>query len=267
MSRPLVIAGNWKMYKTIPEAVAFIESLASLWKESQAPGKSVEVLLAVPFTAIHAASRAAAHLPIKIGGQNMHDAQEGAFTGEVAGSMLRDAGATFVVLGHSERRHYFHESNEFIHHKVVRALQEKLIPILCIGETLEEREAGKTHAVLERQLKECLGGVTSHLALPYLMIAYEPVWAIGTGKTATPQMVESVHAFIKELLQKILGKKAMQQVRVLYGGSVKSDNIVSLLQLSDVDGALIGGASLSPEIFADMIDKAAPIVKEEVKVD
>ena len=199
------------------------------------------MLLAVPFTALQAAQGS----EIEIGAQNMHDAAEGAFTGEISANMLWDAGATFVILGHSERRHLFGETNAFIHRKVVRALEEELQPLLCIGETEEERAHGRTADVLKRQLDECLKGVDPEK----VMIAYEPVWAIGTGKTATPEIAEEAHQQIRAHLG-----ESGKGVAILYGGSVKPETMKPLMQQPNVNGVLVGGASLDVETFAKIVN-------------
>jgi triosephosphate isomerase (TIM) len=196
----------------------------------------------VPFTALSAAAEAAKGTSLRIGAQNMHEAKEGPFTGEISGAMLKEAGATFVLLGHSERRSHFGETDPKIHQKVLRALEVGLTPVLCVGETLAEREAGRTEEVLERQLKVALEGIRGDL-----MVAYEPVWAIGTGRSATPQMASEVHAFCRAHV----GKK----VPILYGGSVKEDNIAELISESEIDGVLVGNASLNSEKFSQMIKK------------
>jgi triosephosphate isomerase len=246
MKKSMVI-GNWKMYKTVSETVAFIKELAPLVENSNA-----EVCLAVPFTSITAAVEAAKDTNIVIGAQNMNDASEGAFTGEIAAIMLKEIGAEFVLLGHSERRTLFHETDPYINRKVIKALEDDLTPVLCIGETAAEREENKTEEVLQRQLEECLSGVGEEPASK-LVIAYEPVWAIGTGKTATPQMAEEAHAFIRKCLTKQFGKKIAQGLSILYGGSVKPDNMAALMQEKNIDGALVGGASLQVKNFSAII--------------
>jgi triosephosphate isomerase (TIM) len=236
-----MIIGNWKMYKTGSEAKSFILSLIPLIENT-----SKQAFLAVPFTSIQEACEAARGSRIVIGAQNMHDAEEGAFTGEVSASMLTQAGAQFVILGHSERRHLFFETNAFIHRKIKSALKAGLTPILCIGETEEERKQGRTKEVLTRQLKECLGDLTES-DIMRLAIAYEPVWAIGTGQSATPAMAQETHALIREHLPK--------KIPILYGGSVKPDNAEALLSQPDINGALVGGASLNVETFVRIIEK------------
>jgi triosephosphate isomerase (TIM) len=239
---PLIV-GNWKMHKTGAEAQSFIQAL---------PGRA---WLAVPFTALSDASRAAQGTEIVIGAQNMHDAEEGAFTGEISANMLKSAGARFVLLGHSERRHLFHESNAFIAKKVKRALQHGLTPILCVGETEGEREKGLTHQVLLSQLTECLKEVADS-ELPHLILAYEPVWAIGTGKTATPQIAQDAHRACRSFLEKRGGESLARQIPILYGGSVSPATLDALLEERDIDGALVGGASLNIETFSKMMRKS-----------
>ncbi len=245
-ARPVVIAGNWKMNKTNREALSFLAKLTP-----QIGNTSCQVLLAVPFTLLQTVKNNA--LGVMTGAQNMHDAAEGAYTGEISAGMLKDAGALFVLLGHSERRHLFHESSAWINKKVFSALAEGLMPIVCIGETLQEREQGKTKEILEAQLRESLDRLSKE-QIENSMIAYEPVWAIGTGVTATPQQAQEMHAFCRKWLAEKWGQSTADLVPLLYGGSVKPDNIRSLLEQSDIDGVLVGGASLSPDIFAQLIN-------------
>ena len=221
------------MHKTALDAVHYVEAITPLLQ-----GVESQVFLAVPFPSITSAAQAAKRADISIGAQNMHDAAEGAFTGEVSGRMLKSAGASFVLLGHSERRSLFGEDDAFIHRKVLRALQDDLIPILCVGETWEEREEGLTEKVLHRQLSTALAGV----ALDNLIVAYEPVWAIGTGKSATPTMVAEAHAICRKYAP----------VPLLYGGSVNAENAPQLISQKNVDGVLVGGASLSPQTFTQI---------------
>jgi len=246
--RQKLIAGNWKMYKTGKEAREFVTKLSFL--VCQAPCR---VLLAVPFTAIESAKEAALGSLIEIGAQNMHDAIEGAFTGEICSRMLKEAGATFVLLGHSERRHHFHETNAFIHRKLKRALAEDLQPILCIGETESQREAGKTQEVLYSQLAECLQNLTSQ-EMQKIILAYEPVWAIGTGRAATSQMAQEVHLLCRRFLENQYDVQTAKRSLILYGGSVKPENINDLIEQPDIDGALVGGASLEASSFAQIIN-------------
>jgi triosephosphate isomerase len=240
--RAQIIAANWKMHKTGVEAEEFLNKL-----NSQLPNPSVKIFVAPSFTALSRAS--ALKSPALIGAQNMHEADEGAFTGEVSARMLKEAGARFVILGHSERRHLFHETDALIQKKLKKALTSQLLPILCIGETLEERESGKTFEVLTRQLKTALEGS----APAEIILAYEPVWAIGTGKTATPEIAAEAHRYCRDLLKKIWGENAGAKTSILYGGSVTPENISGLAKQPDIDGALVGGASLDVHKFIQII--------------
>ena len=245
--RPL-IAGNWKMHTTRAEAAALIEAI----KPAAAAARDREVAVAPPYTALETATRAIAGTAIALAGQNLHWEPKGAYTGEVAGEMLKDAGCTYVIIGHSERRQHFGESNETVRQKIAAALRAGLKPIVCLGETLREREGGNTLPVVERQLRDGLLEFGRDV-LRGLAIAYEPVWAIGTGKTATPEQAEEVHAAIRALLRELAGENGGAAVRILYGGSVKADNIDSLMAQPNIDGALVGGASLDPESFSRII--------------
>lgn len=247
MARATIIAGNWKMHKTIGQAKRFIEELAPQIEDAQC-----EVLIAPPFTAIAACAIAAASTRIQIGAQNMSDMDEGAFTGEISTLMLKDAGASFVILGHSERRCHFQETDQHIHHKLKRAILEEFPVILCIGENEKERGSGHTEKVLKKQLDGCLGGLTPE-ELHGLAIAYEPIWAIGTGKVATDEIAQSAHEHIREHIGKSWDAEIAENLSILYGGSVKPSNIENLLNQPDIDGALIGGASLDVEAFANMV--------------
>lgn len=247
-NRPVVIAGNWKMYKTIEEAVKFIEELTPLVKNS-----SARIYLAVPFTIIKSAADAAKDSNIVIGAQNMNDASEGAYTGEIAGKMLKDAGAKFVILGHSERRRLFHETDSFINKKVKRAVLDDLEVIFCVGETREQREAEKTHEVLTNQLVEGLEGITSQ-QLENIILAYEPVWAIGMSQAATSDTAEEAQAFCRKVIGEKWEEKAAERMVIQYGGSVKPDNAKEFLDQPDIDGLLVGGASLSVQDFAKIIN-------------
>ncbi|PIE71630.1 MAG: triose-phosphate isomerase [Deltaproteobacteria bacterium] len=246
--RTPLIAANWKMHKTAAEATADITALAARIQGIQ----DIDVLVAPPFTSISAALEAAASTRIAIGGQNLYWEEKGAFTGEISASMLAEIGCRYVLVGHSERRQFFGETDERVCKKIAAAFQHGLIPVLCIGETEKERDAEKTVSVLDNQLKNGLKGFDSS-ALETLVIAYEPVWAIGTGKTATPAMVQDVHAFIRTFLTRQYGEQLAGRIRILYGGSVKPANIGDLMALPDVDGALVGGASLNPASFADIV--------------
>jgi triosephosphate isomerase (TIM) len=245
------IAANWKMYKTVHEAVAFVKEFRSLVKNIVA----VEIVVAPPFTALHAVAEAARSSNVGVSGQNLHWEKEGAFTGEVSAGMLREAGAEYVIIGHSERRRLFGETDQSVNRKLVAALAAGLTPIVCIGETLEEREAEQTLPVLDRQIKDGLDGLTAD-QVHSLVIAYEPVWAIGTGRNATPEQAAEAHAHIRGRLRSWFGGPAADGCHVIYGGSVKPDNIHDLIVLPDVDGALVGGASLDVRGFADIVSRS-----------
>ncbi len=248
MSRTPLIAGNWKMHTTIDEAVTLAEAVA----EASQGLSDRQVMIAPPFTALSAVAKAVAASPVLIAGQNVCWEEKGAFTGEVAPSMLKDAGCTMAIIGHSERRHIFGESDAMINKRVLGAQGAGLIPILCIGETLAEREAEKTFTVLEEQTRKGLAEVT--ITDPAkLVIAYEPVWAIGTGKTASKEQAQEVHAFLRKIITDLYEKNIASQIRILYGGSVNSDNVDALMAQQDVDGALVGGAALKPEAFIRII--------------
>jgi triosephosphate isomerase len=251
--RAPLIAANWKMYKTIDEGKAFIETLAPLLSPP-----FPKVYIAVPFTTLKTLCETAASAnkkhgtKIQIGAQNMHDASEGAFTGEIAAQMLVDAGASFVILGHSERRHLFNETSPFINRKVKAALQAKLTPIVCIGETLQERDGGKGEETVLTQLQESLEGIDADQAAS-LVLAYEPVWAIGTGRTATGKQAQQMHKMIRDFAAKHWDKATAERLTILYGGSVKPANTKELLDQPDIDGVLVGGASLNVESFNQII--------------
>ena len=244
MTRDFIVVGNWKMYKTSREAADDVEELIGLVE-----GCKAKIFLAVPYTAIATVARAVKGTEIAVGAQNVHEARDGAYTGEVAALMLKEAGAEFVLLGHSERRTLFGETDEAIQRKVVRALQDDLIPILCVGETAEERESGETEAVLQRQIETCLAGVPIE-GIEKLILAYEPVWAIGTGKSATAAIAQEAHRCCRSILGHVLGKKKGAAISILYGGSVKPDNVANLAAQEDIDGVLVGGASLDAKTFA-----------------
>ncbi len=240
------LAANWKMHMSIAEALAFAKAFAP-----QIVGTEHEVAIAPPFTALAALGSALAGSPVALAAQNVHDEPKGAFTGEIAPSMLADVGCQWVIVGHSERRHLFGESDAFIARKVAAVFAAGLRPIVCVGETLDEREANRTFTVLETQLGGSLASVPSGRAAE-LVIAYEPVWAIGTGRTATPALAQEAHAMIRGWLQKRFAADA-DAIRIQYGGSVKPDNAAELMAQPDVDGALVGGASLEPESFARIV--------------
>ena len=244
--RTPVMAGNWKMYKTAKQAGETIGTLAGL----VAGVSGVEVVICPPFTALSAAIAAAKGSCVAIGAQDCYWETEGAFTGEVAVPMLADLGCSHCIVGHSERRQFFGETDATVDKKVAAVLAQGLACIACVGETLAEREAGQTFAVLERQVRD---GLTRHLTSPRLVIAYEPVWAIGTGKTATPAQAQEAHAFIRGVVARAATPAAAQAVRILYGGSVKPDNIAALMAQPDVDGGLVGGASLDAASFAKIV--------------
>ena len=251
MRTPL-IAGNWKMFKTIAETVKHLKELRPLVKDIT----GVEIVVSPPFPSIHAAAEALRGSNIAVAGQNLHWEREGAFTGEVSGPMLRDAGAELVIVGHSERRTLFGETDATVNRKIGAAFASGLTPIVCIGETLDQRERSETFDVLDRQIKGGLDGVTAD-QLPRLVLAYEPVWAIGTGRNATPAQAGEAHHHIRERLRQWFGADAAQLCRVIYGGSVKPENIRDLAAQPDVDGALVGGASLDVRAFVDIIRNAA----------
>jgi triosephosphate isomerase len=250
MRQPL-IAGNWKMFKTVQETVFYIKTLRALVNNI----RDVEIVIAPPFTSLHAAAEAARDTNVGIAAQDLHWEREGAFTGELSASQLRDAGAEYAIIGHSERRTHFGETDLIVNRKLGAALGAGLTPIVCIGETLDQREATQTLDVLDRQVKEGLDNVTS-AQLADLVLAYEPVWAIGTGRNATPEQAQDAQAHIRTRLRQWFGAEAAERCHILYGGSVKTDNIASLIAQPDVDGALVGGASLDVRAFTDIIQKA-----------
>lgn len=249
--RKKLIAGNWKMNKTAADGVALTRDLSvELGRET-----AVDIVLCPPFTALESVGQALEGQSIKLGAQNMHAEKNGAFTGEVSAEMLRSLFVTHVILGHSERRTYFAETDALVNRKVLAALANQLKPIFCVGETLAEREAGATLTVIQRQLEGGLQGVTPE-QITTVIIAYEPVWAIGTGKVATTAQAQEVHAFIRELLTKRYGASLAQKVRILYGGSMKPSNAAELLAAKDIDGGLIGGAALEAKSFIDLVKAA-----------
>jgi triosephosphate isomerase len=250
--RKKIVAANWKMNKIAAEARSYIESLLVELGEAT----DVEVVLIPPFTLLSLCSEMLGESPsVKLGAQNMHPAKNGAFTGEISASMLRDLYTRYVVLGHSERRHLFGESDEFVGEKVRAAHEASLRPILCVGEKLDERTAGNVEKVIDRQLAAGLHGVGTK-EMGETVIAYEPVWAIGTGHNASPEQAEEVHAHIRGVIAKLYDGPTAERVRIQYGGSVKPDNAGELLRQPDIDGALVGGASLDPRTFAAIVDAA-----------
>ena len=246
-----LIAGNWKMYKTSSEAIVLAEAVV---KALSMPDET-QVVVCPPFTALAAVGQIVAGSRIGLGAQDLHWAKEGAYTGEVSAEMLWDIGCRYVIVGHSERRQYFGETDESVNRKSLAALASGLTPIICVGETLFEREAGHAHAVVEAQLKGALSGLKPE-QVQGLTLAYEPVWAIGTGKTATPSQAEEMHAHIRRTIALLFGAEIAQGVRILYGGSVKPDNALELLGRSEIDGALVGGASLDAGSFASIVRAA-----------
>jgi triosephosphate isomerase (TIM) len=245
------IAGNWKMFKTVAEAVVFAKELRSAVKDVT----GVEIVLAPPFTAIHAVAEALRNANVGVAGQNLHWEKEGAFTGEVSAPMLKEAGAEYAIIGHSERRRLFGETDATVNRKIAAAMGAALTPIVCVGETLEERERNETLQVLDRQLKDGLDRVTP-AQVADLVVAYEPVWAIGTGRNATAGQAEEAHQHIRQRLKQWFGGDAAAACHVIYGGSVKPDNIAQLIAEADVDGALVGGASLEIGSFAGIVTRS-----------
>jgi triosephosphate isomerase len=246
--RKPVIAGNWKMYKTIAETGEFFKQIKPLVADAE----HCEIVIAPPFTALRRAAELAEEMGIAISAQNLHWETEGAWTGEVSAAMIREAGARFTIIGHSERRQFFGETDRGINRKIRAALAAGLQAIVCVGELLAEREAAQTEKVLERQLTGGLAGLTEQ-DFSRIIIAYEPVWAIGTGRTATPEIAQEAHRFIRSRLGQMIPAGAAERVRILYGGSVKPDNIGGLMAQPDIDGALVGGASLQAKSFASIV--------------
>jgi triosephosphate isomerase (TIM) len=247
MRRP-IIAGNWKMFKTVPETRAFFDALI--------PGildvEHCDIVVAPPYTALAAAVEEADGTRVSISAQNVHWKDDGAFTGEVSVRMIVESGCEYVIIGHSERRQYFGETDETVDKRVRAALAGGLNVIVCVGELLEQRDAGQASEVVRRQVEQGIGQLTSS-DLSRIIVAYEPVWAIGTGRTATPEVAAEMHAEIRKILSDIYGKAAADGIRILYGGSVKPDNISALMKKEDIDGALVGGASLDPASFVAII--------------
>ena len=252
MSRKKLIAANWKMYKTPEEALAFTKAFIPLI----ASAKHAEIVLSASPTLLPTVVDAVRNYPIHVAAQNMHWHDQGAYTGETSPLQLKALGVTHVLIGHSERRQYFNETDESVNLKLKAALAHGLIPIVCVGEQLAERESNQTQEVLERQTSIALEGIDPAAATP-LVIAYEPVWAIGTGRTATPEMASDAHKIIRAQIAKSLSPALAASTRILYGGSVKPDNTQSLCCLEDIDGALVGGASLEPASFAQIVANSA----------
>jgi triosephosphate isomerase len=243
------MAGNWKMYKTAAETTSFFEKFRPLVERSE----HCEIVICPPYPSLPAALAAAQGSRIGIGAQNMFWAKEGAYTGEVSGPMIRSIGCSHVIIGHSERRQYFGETNESVLKKTLAALEAGLTPIMCVGETLEHREGGQTEAVIVDHCQNGTAGLTAD-QFAKILIAYEPVWAIGTGKTATPEMAAEGHRLIRGFARGAFGQQAGNNLRILYGGSVKPDNVKGLMAQPEIDGALVGGASLDPISFASIVN-------------
>jgi triosephosphate isomerase len=247
--RKRIIAGNWKMNKTLDEAI----DLARAIKDKAADVQNVDMILCPPFTNLSSVVDVVKGTNIGVGAQNLHWEAKGAFTGEISADMLRSVGCQYVIIGHSERRQYFGETDETVNKRIKAALAAGLVPIVCVGETLEEREADKTQEVVETQITGAYKDISSNDA-ENMVVAYEPVWAIGTGKVATPQQAQEVHAYIRSLLKTVYSEKVAETVRIQYGGSMKPGNAAELLANPDVDGGLIGGASLDADSFLGIIN-------------
>ena len=247
MRKP-IIAGNWKMHKTVGEALALVRELCGI----TAGVADVEIVICPTFTALYPVHLAICEGPLRLGAQNMHWEAQGAFTGEIAPAMVKEVGCTYVIIGHSERRQYFGETDDTVNKKVKAAFANELIPIMCVGETLEQREAGITEGVVGRQVRQGLTGLSAE-QVAEMVIAYEPVWAIGTGRTASAEDANAVCRFIRQVVAEITGAESAEKVRIQYGGSVKGENIAELMAKSDIDGALVGGASLDVDSFAKIV--------------
>lgn len=248
--RTPIIAGNWKMFKTVPEAKAFIEDV-----KGKAEVAGVESVICAPFTNLPALVDAVKGTGIKIGAQNLHFEDNGAYTGEISGEMLKELGVSYVIIGHSERRQYFAETDETVNKKMHAAFRHGLTPIVCVGEKLEEREAGQTKEVCKVQTEAAFKGLSAEQAAE-AVIAYEPIWAIGTGKSSTAEDANEVIAYIRELVKGLYGEAVANQVRIQYGGSVKPENVKEYMGQSDIDGALVGGASLQPASYIALVEGA-----------
>lgn len=250
MSRTPIIAGNWKMFKTVSEAKAFVSDV-----KGKAEVAGVETVVCAPFTALPALVEAVKGTSIKVGAQNMHFEDNGAFTGEISGVFLKDLGVDYVIIGHSERRQYFAETDETVNKKTHAAFKHGLTPIVCVGEKLEEREAGKTDEVNRVQTTAALAGLTAEQAAE-VVIAYEPIWAIGTGKSSTATDANDAIKAIRGVVEGLFGAEVAGKVRIQYGGSVKPNNVAEYMGESDIDGALVGGASLEPASFIALVEGA-----------
>ena len=247
MRKP-IIAGNWKMHKTVGEALALVRELCGI----TAGVTDVEIVICPTFTALYPVHMAICEGPLRLGAQNMHWEAQGAYTGEISPAMVKEVGCTYVIIGHSERRQYFGETDDTVNKKVKAAIAAELIPIMCVGETLEQREAGIMEGVVGRQVRQGLTGLTAE-QIAGMVIAYEPVWAIGTGRTASSEDANAVCRFIRQVVAELAGPDSAEKVRIQYGGSVKGENIAELMEKSDIDGALVGGASLDAASFAKIV--------------
>ncbi len=247
MRKP-IIAGNWKMHKTISEGVKFINDI-----KDKVSGTDVETVICAPFVMLSELKRETEGTNIKIGAQNMHFEDKGAFTGEVSANMLKDINIDYVIIGHSERRAYYNETDESVNLKLKKAFEVGITPILCVGETLEERESGEMKSVVKAQIVKGLDGITAD-NMKNIVIAYEPIWAIGTGKTASADDAQDMLFSIREVLNEIYGEEISEEVRLQYGGSVKPANVESLMNQDDIDGALVGGASLEADSFVELVN-------------
>ena len=247
MRKP-IIAGNWKMHKTMDEALKLANDI-----KDEANKTDIEIVICCPFTVISEVKRAIEGTKVKLGAQNMHWEEEGAFTGEISANMLKDLGVDYVIVGHSERRRYFNETDEIVNKKVIKAIEKGLKPIICVGETLDEREKNKTFDIVKRQTLIALENIGRDEMID-VVIAYEPIWAIGTGKTASSQDANEVIAYIRSLLQDKYGSEISEEIRIQYGGSVKPSNATEIMNEADIDGALVGGASLKAKEFLEIVN-------------
>ena len=247
MRKP-IIAGNWKMHKTINEAKSFVEEIKGSIKETD-----VEAVICAPYTILKDLKEVTKGTNIKVGAQNMHFEENGAFTGEISPLMLKELDVDYVIIGHSERRQYFNETDETVNKKVKKALEHSIIPIMCVGESLEEREAGDTKSIVKSQVEKGLQGI-NHEDIKKIVVAYEPIWAIGTGKTASSEDANEVIAYIREVIKNVSSEDISEEIRIQYGGSVKPSNVEEIMNQSDIDGALVGGASLEPKDFIELVN-------------
>lgn len=243
-----IIAGNWKMNKTIKESLEYVDKFKELLKDTD-----IEVVICTPFTQLYSVKEALKGTNIKLAAQNMHWEANGAFTGEISPMMLKEIDVDYCIIGHSERREYFNETDENVNKKVLKALESGIKPIVCVGETLDERDQNKTKDKIKNQVIKALQNVKNE-DIAYIVFAYEPIWAIGTGKTATPQEANEVISYIREIIKELYNEEISEQVRIQYGGSVKPNNATEIMNQEDIDGALVGGASLKPEDFIEIVN-------------